>query len=218
MAITYVAPDEQSPATLVIRLVYQIPNLEVLEVLPPAEDNGKTVDYELRDDTLAIVVFGGTDPVPTGTLAFLKMQVSPEAEVGSINFVLNSGSHGADTNAAEVAVQVVSGNVRVIETPDKHKADTEPDWSISLEELLRVIQLYNAGEYHCDVAGEDEYAAGTGVQDCTPHDADYAPADWRISFSELLRLIQLYNAPFQMYHTDATSEDGFAPGPFGYVP
>jgi hypothetical protein len=177
------------------------------------------VDYQLQDDTLAIVVFGGTAPVPSGTLAYLKIQVAPEAEVGSINFVLNSSSHGADTNAAEVAVQVASGNVSVIETPDKHKADTEPDWSISmLEELLRVIQLYNAGEYHCDVAGADGYETGAGAQECITHDADYAPADWRISFSELLRMIQLYNAPFQLYHVDPDSEDGFAPGPFGYVP
>jgi hypothetical protein len=220
VAVTYTAPVENPPATLMLRFAYQSTKLEALEVLPMplVEDSGKSFDYELKDGAIAIVVFGGSELVPSGMLAYLKMQAKPAAQVGNVLSILNSTTNGADITAEYIAVQVTSGNVRVIETPEKHAADTEPDWSISLEELLRVVQLYAAGEYHCDGAGEDGYAPGSGAQDCTPHDADYAPTDWRISFSELLRVIQLYNAPFRMYHTDTTSEDGFAPGPFGYAP
>ena len=43
-----------------------------------------------------------------------------------------------------------------------HSADyNPPDNKISLSELLRVIQLYNKGAYHCDPDGEeDKYAPG----------------------------------------------------------
>ncbi len=220
VAVTYVAPDEQPPATLVLRFAYQSTKLEVLEIRPTplVTDNQKSLDYELKNDTIAIAVFGGTEPVPSGTIAYLKVQAKPSAQIGNVLSILNSTTHGADALAKYVVVQVSNGSVRVIETPGNHKADTDTDWTISMQELLRVIQLYNAGGYHCDVAGEDGYDTGSGTQDCNPHDADYAPADWKISFSELLRMIQLYNAPFQLYHVDPDSEDGFAPGPFGYVP
>jgi len=220
VAVTYTAPAENPPATLVLRFAYQSTKLEALEVIPTslAGDSQKTLDYELKDGAIAIAVFGGTEPVPSGILAYLKMQAKPAAQVGNVLSILNSTTHGADSTAAYVTIQVTSGNVRVIETPEKHAADTEPDWSISLEELLRVIQLYAAGEYHCDPAGEDGYAPGAGAQDCSVHDADYAPADWHISFSELLRMIQLYNSPFRIYRVDPDSEDGFAPGPIGFTP
>ncbi len=94
---------------------------------------------------------------------------------------------------------------------DHHSADSNEDWRISLEELLRVVQFYNAGEYHCDPTTDDGYAPGAGARDCTPHDSDYAPNDWRISLSELLRLVQLYNAG--SYRPDNATEDGFRPFP-----
>ncbi len=100
-----------------------------------------------------------------------------------------------------------------------HSADYQPqDNKISLSELLRVIQLYNHGAYHClfntddgewptpDM--EDEYALGKGNQDCAHHSSDYKPQDWSIGLSELLRLIQLYNSPGG-YHADENGEDGF---------
>ncbi len=94
--------------------------------------------------------------------------------------------------------------------PQYHSADyNPPDYKISLSELLRIIQLYNSGYYHCNPDGEDGYATEKGDQTCTPHDADYNPHDWNISLSELLRLIQLYNA--SGYRADPGSEDGFAP-------
>jgi hypothetical protein len=42
-----------------------------------------------------------------------------------------------------------------------HSADyNQQDLKINLSELLRVIQFYNIGEYHCDHEGEDGYAPG----------------------------------------------------------
>jgi hypothetical protein len=41
-----------------------------------------------------------------------------------------------------------------------HSLDYKPtDWTISLEELLRVIQLFNAGGYAPCVDGEDGYCS-----------------------------------------------------------
>jgi len=92
-----------------------------------------------------------------------------------------------------------------------HSADYAPkDHKISLSELLRAIQFYNNGSYHCDTGGEDRYGLGQGDKTCAAHDLDYSPRDWRIGLSELLRLIQLYNS--SEYHADPSGEDGFSPG------
>ena len=80
---------------------------------------------------------------------------------------------------------------------------------MSLSELLRVIQFYNAGGYHCDASGEDGYAPGPGDTACTPHATDYNPQDWTLSLSEVLRAIQFYNAG--AYATCPGTEDGFCP-------
>ena len=218
--VTYAAPDEQPPVALVLRFAYQQTMLEAVEVVaaPVLEQSDKTFDYELRNGMIAVALFGGAAPVPEGTLLYLMMRVKPDATVGNALPILNSTTHGANSNAEYVTVQVTSGSVRVIDTPDKHSADTSADWEITLPELMRVVQLYNAREYHCDSEGQDGYEAGQGDQSCAPHSSDYTPADWQISFSELLRMIQLYNSPNRMYHADSTTEDGFAPGPFGYAP
>ncbi len=95
-----------------------------------------------------------------------------------------------------------------------HHADYNPsDYDIGLSELLRVIQLYNEREYHCDPDGEDGYNPGEGDKSCTPHHSDYDPQDWTIGLSEILRIIQLYNNGG--YHADADGEDGFSPGKEG---
>jgi hypothetical protein len=90
-------------------------------------------------------------------------------------------------------------------------ADSNGDGVINLEELLRVIQLYNAFGYGCDHFSEDGFAPVPGATNCHPHSADYAPRDWVIALSELLRVIQLYNSG--AYHPCAGGEDGFCPGP-----
>lgn len=96
----------------------------------------------------------------------------------------------------------------------RHSADTtEPVGNISLSEALRVVQLFNAGAYHCDALGEDGFAPGAGAQECPPHHSDYAPQDWTLSLSELLRLLQLYNTGSYRCCPAPLGEDGYCPGP-----
>lgn len=92
-----------------------------------------------------------------------------------------------------------------------HAVDTDRDWQISLHELLRVVQFYNMGEYHCEEATEDGYAPGPGETTCTAHDADYETQDWQIAMNELLRIVQFFNAPGGAYHAEPGTEDSFAP-------
>jgi Leucine-rich repeat (LRR) protein len=97
-------------------------------------------------------------------------------------------------------------------TSSQHSADQDGDFRINLSELLRVIQFFNSGGYHCQTGTEDGYAPGlAGDQTCAPHSSDYNPQDWRISLSELLRVIQFFNSGG--YHPCAEGEDGFCPGP-----
>ncbi|OQX02699.1 MAG: hypothetical protein BWK80_57315 [Desulfobacteraceae bacterium IS3] len=92
-----------------------------------------------------------------------------------------------------------------------HSADYNPsDYNISISELLRVIQFYNVGAFHCSPNKEGGYDIGTGDPNCSFHDSDYNPQDWKITLNELLRLTQLYNAG--LYHVDASKEDGFDSG------
>jgi len=95
--------------------------------------------------------------------------------------------------------------------PPNHTADQNADYLISLSELLRVIQFFNSGGFHCQTGTEDGYAPGSGGDtSCTPHASDYNPQDWTIGLSELLRLIQFFNSAG--YHVCPGSEDGFCPG------
>ncbi len=94
--------------------------------------------------------------------------------------------------------------------PPPHSGDQDGDGKINLSELLRVIQFFNFGEYHCEPGTEDGYAPGPGNRSCTPHASDYNPQDWVISLSELLRLIQFFN--IGGYYPCESGEDGYCPG------
>jgi hypothetical protein len=93
-----------------------------------------------------------------------------------------------------------------------HSADENADNLIDLSELLRVIQFFNIGGYHCLAGSEDGYAPGLGDTNCTPHDSDYNPQDWKISLSELLRVIQFFNTGGYHRCPGLNTEDGFCPG------
>jgi len=96
--------------------------------------------------------------------------------------------------------------------PKPHTTDQDANRRIGLSELLRVIQFYAIGAFHCDAGTEDRFAPGADAtaQACTRHSADYAPQDWSISLQELLRVVQLYNAGY--YTPCEAGEDGFCPG------
>jgi len=119
----------------------------------------------------------------------------------------------------ETSTELATGIVETLLTGDmgvdfQHTLDFDHDWVISLSEILRVIQLYNMGGYHCEAGTEDGFGPGPGDTSCARHAGDYMTQDWRIDLSELLRMIQLYNAPGHAYHVMTGSEDGFAPGVF----
>ena len=99
----------------------------------------------------------------------------------------------------------------------QHAADTAlPEGQISLSELTRVVQLYNAGALRCDAQTEDGYAPGAGdTSSCDAHSSDYAPSDWAITLSELLRLVQLYNVGSYGCCQGDAGEDGFCLGDAG---
>jgi len=88
-----------------------------------------------------------------------------------------------------------------------HSADRDQDHTISLSELLRIIQFYNSGGLHCQSGTEDGYDPGMGDQACDLHSSDYNPPDWTINMSELLRIIQLFRSPG--YYPCIDGEDGF---------
>ncbi len=97
--------------------------------------------------------------------------------------------------------------------PPQHSADSDGDGKISLSELLRVVQFFNFGGYHCalpEEPSEDGYIPGyEGNKTCRPHASDYNPQDWVINLSELLRLIQFFNMGG---YYPCESEDGYCPG------
>ncbi|MFP4502983.1 MAG: thrombospondin type 3 repeat-containing protein [Candidatus Hydrogenedentota bacterium] len=97
-----------------------------------------------------------------------------------------------------------------------HNADTTRDWEISLSEILRLVQFFNAGGLHVETGTEDGFGVGYvdaqgGAGAAIPHSSDYAPQDWRIALTELLRSIQFFNSRGFTY-TRGT-EDDYAPAP-----
>lgn len=214
---------EETAATqvtvLVVRLALPEAQIEVLEVLPdPAlAVAGKSLDSERKGDILSLCVFGGETIIPPGKLGFLLLRLRPESATADTISLAVTEIQGADKNAGAVTVTGTGGLVTVLDEALPHKADPDRDWHISLGELLRIIQLYNMGAHHCEALSEDGFAPGPGDTGCEGHDADYNPRDWKISFEELLRLIQFYNAPYGVYHREAGTEDGFAPGPYGIL-
>ena len=92
-------------------------------------------------------------------------------------------------------------------------ADMNGDFLLTLSELLRLIQLYNAGRYYCAAsagASEDGYqvAAPASEPDCVPHSAD-RDGGKAVSLSELLRSVQFFNLGGYFYCGDQSPEDGF---------
>lgn len=99
-----------------------------------------------------------------------------------------------------------------------HNADTDASGTLSLRELLRVVQLFNAGGYRCaESAGDTEDGFEPGAvgavrsldTGCFRHAGDYNPTDGAISLSELLRLVQFFQTQQYTWCPGEGSEDGF---------
>lgn len=217
MPVSYQEGDSGGISVLLLRLKIPLAQVELLEVIPEASlaGSGKRLEVEVSGEELSLCVFGGRTNIAPGRLCLLLLRVLPEVSVPGIVVLSNLDTQGANRDEKRVALSGNNGVIGVVGSLTPHKADQDGDWSISLPELLRIIQLYNIGSYHCDAGSGDGYSPGPGDTACDPHDADYNPADWTVSFTELLRVIQFYNSPHAVYHVLEGTEDGFAPGPFG---
>jgi hypothetical protein len=204
------------PSTVVFRVSFAETLLRPVGVIPgtAAQAAQKTSSYLSKDSVLNVVVYGGADVIADGLLAQLVFTVAPEAIPGQSLVLGAAGADAATPEALPLAVNLVPGAIQTETRTGHHTADASKDWSVSLSELLRVIQFFNTGRLHCAPGTEDGYAPYIGDQSCAPHRSDYAPQDWVVNLSELLRLIQFFNTLGGSYHPDPAGEDGFAPGPF----
>ncbi len=158
------------------------------------------------------VTFGNANWTPLsggGELLHVVFDVAADATEDTLSF-------GPLTNLNDGALPVSTVNALFGPDYDVHTADQTGDQQVDLSELLRVIQFFNSGEFHCQEGTEDSYAPGPGdTTSCSPHAGDYNPQDWSISLSELLRLIQFFNSGgYQWCPEEAPpTEDAFCPGP-----
>ena len=137
---------------------------------------------------------------------------APAAASGLVTVTGQADYQTADGTAQSTGT-VASILAEALPQDETHTADVDRDWHLSLSEVLRVVQLYNAGGYGAAAGTEDGYAPGISKQTGVPHDADYT-GDWVIDISELLRVVQLFNAPGGVYYRASGTEDGFVPGLF----
>ena len=107
------------------------------------------------------------------------------------------------------------GSCDIADRGDAHSADYDDNFSISLSELLRLIQFFSTGFISCDIpvtGSEDGFRPTFGDTSCTPHNSDYGVnQDWAIDLTELLRAIQFYNAESYYECPDDSTEDGYCP-------
>ncbi|MBI1320062.1 MAG: DNRLRE domain-containing protein [Candidatus Hydrogenedens sp.] len=95
-----------------------------------------------------------------------------------------------------------------------HAADTNGNGTLSLSEVLRVVQLYNAPGFACAANGgatEDGYTLSGADESCVPHTSDYLAPAFELTLSEMLRSIQFYNAGGLLHCPGNGAEDGFCP-------
>ncbi len=192
--------------------------LEVVEELPAGWTFDSLVSFDPAGCGPATIPSLGA----TGTLEFIWICIPespytltyrvnvPSGQTGEVPFsgdVHYQGAGGAEQTAPIGCLGSVAERVQ-------HSLDYSPaNYTISVSEILRVIQFYNLGGYHCAVGTEDGYEPGLSEAldpCCVPHDSDYNPKDWKISVSEILRVIQFYN--LGGYHLAEGTEDGYAPG------
>ena len=100
--------------------------------------------------------FGWISP-PTSPISFTYTLQMPGNETGDKSI---TGQVLYRYMGGELSLLIPESIIEEI-TCNYHNGDYNPaDWSISLSELLRVIQFYNIGSYHRDSEGEDGYNPG----------------------------------------------------------
>jgi hypothetical protein len=173
------------------------------EGTPEGEGEGEVVDPEAYEQVLYrfSLADGGGDSLLT--LAEIQSQVP--------GFLLSQFQTADKNNDGKLSVaellSTIGGGVLM-------SADTNGDFVLSLAELLRLIQLYNVGEYACAAnpgATEDGFEARPqepGDPECLWNSVDTS-GEGVLSLSELLRAIQFYNLGGYTYCEEQSHEDGF---------
>lgn len=141
---------------------------------------------------------------------------SPALTIGNWNSALNNGLYSTGITGPGLAQSSECAERAGPPDATVHTADQNENKRIDLSELLRVIQFYNSGGFHCAAnpgETEDGFVPGPGNEkSCATHNSDYNPQDWIVNIVELLRLIQFYNlGGYHLCPGDGT-EDGFCPG------
>ncbi|NLV40131.1 MAG: hypothetical protein GXY15_02740, partial [Candidatus Hydrogenedentes bacterium] len=216
MSGRFFTPGE--PVTVTVRLVKRGPgllaSLNLLEVLPAgwtitnvlSTAGGAATKADGVNNALALT-WAGTMPFPIEVV----YEALPAADAPRIGAFAGQADYTAASGQAFSTGVIPTVVARALPPEQAHTADTNRDWRISLAELLRVVQLYNAGGYRDADGTEDGFAPGPGPLGALLHSAD-VDGDGNISISELLRTIQLFNAPDGAYYADEGTEDGFVPG------
>jgi len=166
-----------------------------LQIVPPPNDTG----------LLEFAFSGAVDTFPQS----LIFEVRPGFSSTTVK-TLSAKAIGIFSNSGSVQQQQ---DIVVEPDPDAvwMTIDTNRDGSITLTELLRLVQLYNSATgFHCDETAEDGFATGPGDRTCNNHTSDYQDGNWTIALSELLRAVQFYR--FGAYYPCDVAEDGYCTG------
>jgi hypothetical protein len=190
------------------------------------EGGGNQGDVKPSGGTTDLVEWAWTT-IPASPITFTYTLNVPE------------GTTGNQVLAALAIVRQLGVAASIVARPDPltfeqvttHSADVDKDYRLSLVELTRVIELYNArngtdrtGRYSVATAPtEDGFSPAQGPSITSPlaleryHSGD-SNRDGKLSLFELTRVIELYNVRSGAtrngaYHAQGGTEDGFAPGP-----
>lgn len=179
----------------------------------PVDEIWVIADFGISQDGL---LYPGTGQAQLDSAVSNLNQFAPFSFTNTFFVEVGGNSVASSSSTINIDPAVVSGEGEGEgegEIQNPHSADQDADGSISLPELLRVIQFFNLLSYSCNFVSEDGYAGGTsGTYDCEYHSSDYSPADWTIGLTELLRMIQFFNVGSYYECPSPPSEDGYCVG------
>ncbi|MCC6145607.1 MAG: DUF5011 domain-containing protein, partial [Candidatus Hydrogenedentes bacterium] len=209
--VTYTATDSNGNTQSVVHCVTVLGNCCNPDTEPPVISLPVDCPFSIncRDLDFHIPAASAFDNCDGDVTQNVKVEGDVDVNTPGVYCVTYTAQDSSNNAASTQCCITVLDNCG--QTPVKnHAADFIRDFIIELKELLRVIQLFNSGAYHCDPTTEDGYAPGAGTHAGAPHSCDYNGQDWSISLTELLRIVQLFNAGG--YYECISGEDGYCPG------